>query len=1039
MSYPYSASRLAALMGDASPTPQQTTAIEAPVAPQLIVAGAGSGKTTTMAARVVWLIANGLVRPDQILGLTFTRKAASELARKIRQRLSRLTVHSESMVIAGEPTVSTYHSYASGIVNEHGLRAGIEAGASVLSPSRAWQLAYSTVASYDGDMTHVHVGLDEVVRQTLSLSDELAEHLVDSATLYTFTEELLADINRRVTNSTQKILELRTRLQARLQLLPLVDDYRRRKREMGAIDYADQMSMAASVALASTEVGNIERRRFKVVLLDEYQDTSHSQVTLLSSLFSEGHPVTAVGDPCQSIYAWRGASASTLSRFADQFLDDTGTPAAHAELTTSWRNRRQILTVANALSAPLRELGGVSQLRPGIEGDGAVTTGLFSTVDDEAQWLAGQIASAWTQADDTACEPRPTTAVLVRKRSQISAIAKAVEAAGLPVEVTGLGGLLDAPEVREVHAMLTVLARPTSGPALMRVLTGVRWRIGPRDIAALYSRARDLAPAKRGYEPSADGLDEVTLSEAFESPGDAEQYSPAAVERFGQLRDELLWLRSRIDQPIGDLIAEITRISGLNIEVAVHHSDSLNLETFSQEAAHYSAGAAVPSLEGFLSYLDAAQERERGLEIAGAVERKDAVQIMTMHAAKGLEWDLVAVPGVCEGVFPGKSRSTDWVTTIGKLPFPLRGDAMELPQLDLSGATTSAEVSKAHRKFGTAIAEHNRREERRLAYVAFTRSRHNLLVTGYWWDSSAAKRRGPSEFLDEVREYATIEGPWEPEPASADNPLRAAANRTQWPIAAPLGAKQDDIYEAAIAVRDSDRSFKDSPASHHWKREAELLLAERELAEDNTINVPVPSQLSVSQLVSWHGSEQQFAQRLRRPIPQPPAPHTRRGTAFHAWVEERFKSDALFGLDELPGAHDEAASPDLDLAELRDAFERSQWSSRTPFAVEVPFATVLRGVVVRGRMDAVFRNDQGKFEVVDWKTGALPEGEHARAAAVQLAAYQQAWAALRGIEVSQVSAAFYYVRQNLTVWPSDLPNIDQLSRPLSTDIFDNSQ
>ncbi|MGH8791468.1 MAG: PD-(D/E)XK nuclease family protein, partial [Stackebrandtia sp.] len=196
------------------------------------------------------------------------------------------------------------------------------------------------------------------------------------------------------------------------------------------------------------------------------------------------------------------------------------------------------------------------------------------------------------------------------------------------------------------------------------------------------------------------------------------------------------------------------------------------------------------------------------------------------------------------------------------------------------------------------------------------------------------------------------------------------------------------------------------------------------------VEVPAPVQLSVSQLTAWHADSQEFARTLRRPVPGPAAPHTRRGTAFHAWVESRFNSTALFSLDELPGAADGDPDPDADLVALQEAFEASQWARMIPIALEVPFTTVLEGVVVRGRMDAVFPAADGAFEVVDWKTGRPPRGEAARAAAVQLAAYRQAWAALRGVDPSKVYASFHYVRENRTVRPADLPDLAQLAQPL---------
>jgi DNA helicase-2/ATP-dependent DNA helicase PcrA len=208
-----------------------------------------------------------------------------------------------------------------------------------------------------------------------------------------------------------------------------------------------------------------------------------------------------------------------------------------------------------------------------------------------------------------------------------------------------------------------------------------------------------------------------------------------------------------------------------------------------------------------------------------------------------------------------------------------------------------------------------------------------------------------------------------------------------------------------------------------------LLLAERERRAHREGPVPValPGHLSVSQLVALRRDPQALARALRRPLPARPDPYARRGTAFHAWLEQRFGAERLLDVDALPGAADEDAAPDEALAELQERFLASEWADRTPVEVEVPFATVIGGVVVRGRMDAVFEDRGGLFDVVDWKTGRQPGGAEASAAAVQLAAYRLAWAALAGVPVERVRAAFHYVRDGVTVRPADLLDADDLA------------
>ncbi|MER2091685.1 MAG: PD-(D/E)XK nuclease family protein, partial [Saccharopolyspora rectivirgula] len=192
------------------------------------------------------------------------------------------------------------------------------------------------------------------------------------------------------------------------------------------------------------------------------------------------------------------------------------------------------------------------------------------------------------------------------------------------------------------------------------------------------------------------------------------------------------------------------------------------------------------------------------------------------------------------------------------------------------------------------------------------------------------------------------------------------------------------------------------------------------------LQAKLPEQLSVSQLVELAGDTAGLARRLRRPLPFPPNPMARRGTAFHSWLEHRFTSTALLDLDELPGAADGAAPQQEDLDALKEAFLASEWAKRTPHRVEVPFETQVEGIVLRGRMDAVFADPDGGWTVVDWKTGAIPSEEERAAVSVQLAVYRLAWAELSGSPLEKVRAVFHYVKHDHTLRPVDLFDVDGL-------------
>ncbi len=1097
-----------------------------PDEPLLGVAGAGSGKTELMALRVVWLVANAYVRADQVLGLTFTRKAAGELAHRIRLYLGRarrlvdlnavpaLLPHPAALnavaalphpatrddQLAGEATVATYHSFAARVVREHGMRAGFEPTVRLLTEAASWQIADVVVREHDSPaMRNFPLGQATATAAVLALAGELAEHLRDPDDVEKFTLGLAARVEgisgARPYRTVRDVLE---RQQGRLALLPLVREYGRRKRDAEAMDFGDQLARAAVVAREHPEVGEAERDRFRVVLLDEYQDTSQAQAELLRALFGDGHPVTAVGDPCQSIYGWRGASAGTLERFPRLFSRAGGEDADHRSLSVSWRNAPQILEVANRVSEDLREgstppvlhLRAATGYRPRFD-EPLVRCAYAVSYVDEADWVADQVAAAWRaweEAPDHSLRERhggtPTTAVLVRARSQIATLERALRQRGLPVEVVGLGGLLDTPEVRDVVSTLQILADPAAGAALLRLLTGARWRIGPRDVVALYRRARQLALARQAAsgpapqmaipglgaldEPDLGGerLDDALLAEALDDLGPKDPYSVDGYRRLRLFRDELRDLRARLDQSLPDLVADVAATIGLDVEVAARRGSSAglaraHLDALGDVAARFAEESEGGTLSAFLAYLAAAEEEERGLTPGDVEVVAGAVQILTVHAAKGLEWDVVAVTGLCADAFPAQAKASDhWLKGVGVLPFPLRGDAGGLPVFRVEAATDAKGVNAAVTAFDRAWREHQEREERRLAYVAVTRPRHLLLCSGFRWGDGLTKPREASVFLDEIAEVcrggagevAMWAAPLAPDET---NPTLADEITTDWPED-PIADRRAAVEAGAALVRSARRRLRVDPRAGvvgdrttpppprsaadaeddevaaqaaAWATEVELLLAERDRqALGTTIDVVLPAHLSVSQLVSLRRDSQQLARRLRRPLPEAPDVLARRGTAFHLWLEQRFGGEALLDLDDLPGAGDEHAAPDADLEELQQAFLASEWADRTPHRVEVPFATVVAGVVVRGRMDAVFTTPGASdhFDVIDWKTGQRPSGADATAAAVQLAAYRVAWAELAGVPVDRVSAGFHYVRDGQTVRPADLLDAQEL-------------
>ncbi|MET0740122.1 MAG: ATP-dependent DNA helicase [Candidatus Nanopelagicales bacterium] len=1060
---------------DQPPTPEQARAIEhlgsdGCLAPVLIVAGAGSGKTETMASRVVWLVANGLVRPERVLGLTFTKKASAELADRISSRLAALRRAGvlgdrADEILATPPTVSTYHAYAARLFVEHALRLGREPGARLLGEAATWQFAGRVTGGYDGAMHDVDWTLSTVTGKVWSMAGDLAEHLLKPADVLAWLDEVEERVRAIPPRPKQKskgdfyvdTLSLFKTFDIRRQLLPMVEAYAELKRREDAVDYGDQVALAAEVARAHPVVGAVERSRFDLVLLDEYQDTGHAQKVLLTSLFGGGHPVTAVGDPCQSIYGWRGASAGNLRRFPQDFPGPGAARTDVLDLTTSFRNGGRILTVANAVSAELRASNvPVKDLVPGPKGpdSGRVITAALLTVDDESQWLAHTIRGLVAPDSSPRYSPHEI-AVLCRRRAQFGPIESALRVVGVPVEVSGLGGLLTRPEVVDVVATLQVLTDAAAGAAAVRLLTSSRWLLGPRDLQALGDRAGYLTRLDRlgstdgesdtfvaevsKTELDPDHIDERSLVEAIDSPGRPETYSAPGYARLHRLGDELRALRRRLDQPLPDLVWDVVRTLRLDVEVAATPGADASvarghLDRLIDVAAEFAETDEDPTVRSFLAYLAAAEEHERGLEAGRVGVVGDAVQLLTVHGAKGLEWKVVVIPGLVQGSFPTRGQSSgDWCRQADELPFPLRGDADDLPMLELAACVDQVDVHEALKRHKEDVQQRRLLEERRLMYVALTRAEDLVVCSSYWWDHTI-KARIPSPFLVEV--VATAEegrflerGPDVRAPGPDDvNPLAGDVRSHPWPHDPISAQRRTALDEVANWMSSGTSDEPDASSSGRvsrrvtvWEQTADRLLRDRarEARHRDVIDVALPAHLSVSQLVALRADADELARNLRRPVPAAPAPLARRGTTFHAWLEARFGGSRLLDLDEMPGSADEGAAPDADLETLKQRFLESAWADRTPIEVEVPFDTSIGGVVIRGRMDAVFADGSDGFEIVDWKTGPPPTGTRREAAAVQLAAYRLAWHRLTQAPLDRIKAAFHYVREDRTERPVD--------------------
>lgn len=1083
------------------PTDQQEKVITAPLKPTLVVAGAGSGKTATMSARVTYLVASGQVDPSQVLGLTFTRKATHELRERIENRLGQLYRYpgwtpsstrsntdesasadapstaagpstaaeaggsnsqvQELTAVAGEATVATYNSFAGSLVREWGLEVGLETDTAVLTPASSWQIMYELMENWGQEFEEPFSSLDSATELALQVANSLNENLlsVDEA------RELMADLSQnlkdlRSVRGAAKAIDAKSlpAMTKRIQVLDLVERYIDYKRENSLVDFGDQVALACRIVTderVGPRVIAQYRDRFKAVLLDEFQDTSVAQTILLSSLFA-GCGVVAVGDPNQAIYGWRGASSAALGQFHRHFSNGAG-PVL--QLSTAWRNDPQILQAANRISDPLRASGQVKVeklvKRPGVGDErGKVWAARVQDGLAEAELIAKFLAQRWS--------PSKSMAVLCRTRSQFTPIVAALIERGIPVEVVGLGGLLDVPEVADVRALMSVALDPTSADRLMRLIDLVG--IDAADLDVVWSFARELVNARANTGQSsaepllAEALSEIVVNfAAFEAfcKKYACALSPAGLYQAKRLGRILQEANGAANLELVDFISWAERALGLDVEAAarvdVNEVGARALAALRAQATSFKAQNPEAGAQVFLGWLNAAQDQERGLELPEVEPAPGAVQVLTVHASKGLEWDIVVVPGLVEANFPSyRSRpkedytvlANSWLTQVSEFPHTLRRDYDSLPPCRFIGLNPQAgkdAILAAGEEYRSELGKWEVAEERRLAYVAYTRARSQLLLTTSHYAALSKTPKMTSRFLKELERSQMVQFLADDErDDDLSNRALDQSSVSVWPHQLDALASLEELgvadapgqavlgKQAGLSLRlraaalvsaaggcqgaGSEEALQIpeglAPQLDDWWRQARLLLQERQIRQENGQEIVLPSHLAATAMAKV--GKEDFIMSLRRPLPPPPSKAARLGTAFHEEMSQRLNSEGT--LLSLAEAGSDRLSP-ADRKQVNDWLDNVAdleiLQGYSPYATEIDQEIRLAGFNVRCRIDAVFKaveKGRAQWLIVDWKTG----GQRVRVD--QLSLYVHAWAASQNVDISQVRAAYVYVQ-----------------------------
>ena len=636
----------------------------------------------------------------------------------------------------------------------------------------------------------------------------------------------------------------------------------------------------------------------------------------------------------------------------------------------------------------------------------------------------------------------------------------ALRARGVPVHVLGIAGLLDQPVIADLVCVLRVLHDPTAGSELVRVLGGARWRIGPADLAALHGLARWLADrdlarrrldddVRRGLRASiapdespsiVDALD--FLLTAPDGHSALRGFSEIGLARMRRAGAQLQSLRRRAGLGLVDFVHLVQQELLLDIEVAANAAQPLgapSLEAFDELLAGFADVAEHPTLGAFLGWLTEAEQRDR-LAPRQDEPEPGAVQVLSIHGSKGLEWDLVAIPRLVDEELPSKPRSTKGWLAFGELPNDFKGDRDELPELQWRGVQSQAEFDEAVRAFADENRERHADEERRLAYVALTRTRAELLLSGSWWSHAEvaaqaepvpprARGRGhPRARCASLRPRFRREPARERAPrASGGRSTRSAPGdrRYAWP---PTPCAPPPNGRAAWA------SARGSPTS------CRLLLEERRRRFEGPGAPPIPARVPASRFKDYVDDPAAVAAQLRRPMPQRPYRATRIGTLFHEWVEHRSTGEGEASAidDGWPSsALDDDRRPTRSIADatperlraLQATFEASEWGGRKPIAVELELHLPIDEHVFVCKLDAVYDVPPGgelaargiRHQVVDWKTGTAPrDARDLELKQTQLALYRLAYANWAGVDPETVDAVFYFVEDDRVIRPDRL-------------------
>jgi DNA helicase-2/ATP-dependent DNA helicase PcrA len=901
---------LAALLSGLNP--QQRRAVCHGEGPLLVIAGAGTGKTQVITRRIAWLIATRRARPSEILALTFTDKAADEM----QARVDQLVPYGYT-----DSAISTFHAFGDRLVREFALELGLPTDLRVLSRPEVVIFLRERLFAFELDEYRPLGDPTRFLAALATLFSRCKDEDVGPQAYKEFAAEMLARAAAADEGQTEngepaeagRAAALQEEARRHGELAGAYAKYQSLLGEAGLIDFGDQVSLALRLLRESPTARLELQRRFRYVLVDEFQDTNRAQSELVELLAAPHGNVMVVGDDDQSIYKFRGAAISNILEFKRRHPR-----ASQIVLRRNYRSRTPILDASYRLirfNDPDR-----LEVRNGIDkrlvaergaGDKAVRHLTFAVGSEEADWVAREISGRVAAG----AQPRDF-AVLVRANADADPVLRSLNVAGLPWRFSGTSGLYARPEIRLLLAFLRGVADLSSSVDLYALAASEVYGLGGPDLTAIVNSAR-----RRNRS-----LWEVA-EELISQPGllRLAPESRASLERL--VVDLRRFTALAHERPAGEVLYQFLRDSGTLSRLA--STDSVAAEESLQNIARFFeiirsqcdllADDRVIFVARHLQTLIDAGDDPATAEIDADA---DAVAVLTVHKAKGLEFSTVFMTGLVDGRFPARTRR----------------EPLAMP----------SELLRETLPEGDAHAQ----EERRLFYVGMTRARDELVLT-HAADYGGRRTRRVSQFVLEALDL--------PATAATGGQVEGTAHAPLERLAA-FGPKP----EAAEALPEG---VVEGPLSLSFYQVDDYLTCPLKYKYVHVLRVPIAPHHAIVYGAALHQAVQEFHRRQARGYLMPEEELL---AAFdRAWSNEGF----------LTREHEEArlAAGRAALRRFREG--QLQPGTLAPAYVEREFSFTLDGDRIRGRMDRVdvervdaasARDATGEKQLPDAVTPALP-------------------------------------------------------------------